>query len=104
MTPSEERLKWLIEFLEAYQFEDFGAYETGHYGTPSKTARLKDWEVLKIADEFKHFIARPDLNCFVRMDDGKSVPLEEVEIGLGQISQLRLDLDIGIGQFTERGP
>src|SRR5262245_52893596 len=103
MTPSDERLKWLIEFLEDYQSEDFGAYEFGHYGTPSKVARLKDWEVLKIADELKQFIARPDLKCLVRMD-GQAVPLDNVQVDIGRIAQCRAALDVGIGVFTKKGP
>jgi len=104
MTPSDERLKWLIEFLDAYKSEDFAAYEFGHYGMPSKTARLKQWEVLKIADDLKQFIAGPGLKCSVRMDDGEPVPLEDVEMGIDRIYQCRAALDIGSGLFTEKGP
>jgi hypothetical protein len=100
MKPSEERLKWLIEdFLEAYKPEDFGTQE--------KPARLKDWEILKIADELKQFIASPGMTCFVRNDEKKKldvVSLDKVTIDKDQIAGLRFDLGVAIGEFTERGP
>src|SRR5262245_50688197 len=98
MKPSEERLKWLIEeFLEKYEPEDFGAL--------LQPARLKDWEVLKIADEVKQFIAAPDVKCFVRTD-GQKAPfrLDEMTIDTGQVAQLRRVLGRGLGQFTAKGP
>src|SRR5215831_4951742 len=98
MKPSEERLKWLIEeFLEKYEPEDFGAL--------LQPARLKDWELLKIADELKQFIAAPGSECFVRFDPEKNpVPLADVTLDVGEIAQLRRVAGAGIGQFTPKGP
>src|SRR5215813_12126485 len=100
MKYSEQRLKWLIEeFLEALTLEDVGS--------SLEEPRLKDWQVLKFADDIKEqFIGGdPEWQWFVRPEKSGNEPirLAEIPIDVDLLRELRKEAGKAIGQFTERG-
>src|SRR5262245_24514503 len=95
MKTATERLKWLIDFTEAFE-------------STQELQSLKDWQRLRLIDEIREFIGGPDddspIEWMVKQGSGEAAPLSTMDISLAEIANLRNAAGFGIGEFTDRGP